>query len=62
MLKPYSDHFCLIRKQQKQQKQSIANALDRDPSHRAAFDHAHQAQLQEEIKKEGESKNELQDT
>ena len=69
MLKPYSDHLCGFRKQQQQQQQqqlfsaeAIANALDRDPSLRAAFDRALQTQLDQEIKKEGESKNESPDT
>ena len=73
MLKHYSYHLCLPRKHQQQQSsgerdpllfsaESIANALDRDPSLRAAFDHALQAQLEEEIKKKGESQNELPDT
>ena len=70
MLKPYSDHLCGFRKQQQQQQQqqqsfsaeSIANALDRDPSLRAAFDRALQTQLDQEIKKKGEPKNESPDT
>ena len=62
MLKTFSNHLCVIRKQQQQQQsgggddllfsaESIANALDRDPSLRAAFDRAIQVQLEEEIKK-----------
>ena len=52
MLKPYNDPICLIRQQQQQPATSL----------KAAFDHALQQQLEEEIKKEGESKNESPDT
>ena len=74
MLKTFSNYLCLIRQPQQQPSsgggadpllfsaESIANALDRDPSLRAAFDRALQAQLEEEIKKKGESSNELPDT
>ena len=58
MLKPYNDRICLIR----QQQQPVA-AFSADQLYSAAsIANALRKQFEEEIKKEGESKNESPDT